>query len=88
MENYEVGRVQTYRHFRPMLPLSIKTVPPYLAGYLKHVFHWAKTRTLGSGSEITTTYFNGGRYISDGWNAPFIRRIKDCYGDYASVESS
>lgn len=87
-ENYEVGRVQTYRHFRPMLPLSLKTVPPYLAGYLKHVFHWAKTRTLSGGSEIKTTYFNGGRYISDGWNAPFIRRIKDCYGDYANVESS
>jgi len=86
--HYNMGKIMT-SHYCPMLPLSIRTVAPYLTGYLLHILYSANLRILKNRRRFTkVTKFSGGLYISDGWNSLFVRRIKEQYGDYVNMENA
>jgi hypothetical protein len=91
--NPTVGRVRTYMHYRPMLPLSFGTFPSYAGGYLLQGAHWLKDRFRGRGGtnpvhlryETRRTQLPGGIYSSDGWEKQFVERLRLKYGLSAKV---
>lgn len=77
--SYDMGKIMTFAHFEPMLPLSFRTLPEYCMDYLLHIIYWSKEKTLKKNSQIYKTNFNNKEYISDGWNGMFIRHMKEKY---------
>jgi hypothetical protein len=77
--NPRMGRVMTYMHSRPMLTLSMATLPKYLIGYALQVGSWLFNRFAGRRMESQRTILPGGSYLSDGWETPFLERTAKTY---------
>lgn len=78
--NPEMGKIIAYSSYRPMLPLSSRTYPRYLIGYAKHHVHWLQKKMSGTKEKTTKTTLLNGCHISNGWEKPFIDRIRKVYG--------
>lgn len=78
--DWRTGRVITYSHFRPMLPLSVTTSHLYMIGYTLQVGHWFKGRLVGINKKPVRAVFQGGYYISNGWEKQFLKRTMKKYG--------
>lgn len=77
--NPRMGKPLTYNHFRPMLPLSAKTFPMYLVGYLRQIGNVLSRRYAQRRENLQRTDLPGGYYISDGWEAQYLARIMRRY---------
>jgi hypothetical protein len=75
-----MGRVLTYMHLRPMLPLTIWTAPLYLFGAMAQGVNWLRTRRGNSLANCAESTVPGGTYLSDGWESQFLRRTALSYG--------
>ena len=80
--NPAMGRVTTYGYNRPMLPLSPRTFPLYLAGYACHILDYiVHSKLLRKGSVAKKSpMLSGGSYLSDGWESSFLKRTAEKYG--------
>jgi hypothetical protein len=74
-----MGRVFTYMHARPMLPLSISTFPLYSIGFVIQASRWLRSKFENSEKGIRTTLLPGAQYSSDGWEGSFLSRIAEKY---------
>lgn len=79
--NSRMGRISTYGYFRPMLPLSLKTLPRYLIGYAINSFSYAFQNRFPDRSSLPqkNPLPGGGYYLSDGWENSFLRRTAEKY---------
>lgn len=78
--NPRLARVMTYSSFRPMLPLSIASIPFYLNGFVIQVAYWLVEKFKNINKEPIRKDFPGGYYISDGWEKEFLGRTVTKYG--------
>lgn len=74
-----MGRIRTYMHRRPMLPLSLISFPSYFLGFAIQGFDWLKRKATKKTQEPVQREIPGGYYISDGWEKEFINRAKNKY---------
>lgn len=80
-----IAKVMTYSTFRPMLPFSPQSFPRYVIGYMIQIAHWLKEKISQKNNGEVKTELPGGHYLSNGWEAPFIRRTNEKYDLHASV---
>lgn len=77
--NPRIGKPLTYNHFRPMLPLSARTFPMYLAGYMRQIGTVFARRYAQRRQNLQKTDLPGGYYLSDGWEAQYLSRLMKRY---------
>jgi len=77
--NPRMGKLLTFNHSRPMLPLSARTFPMYLAGYLQQIGTVFSQRYAKRRQKLQRTDLPGGYYISDGWEAQYLSRLMKRY---------
>ena len=75
-----MGRVLTYKNYRPMLPLSGAAFPLYLMGFTLQAGDWLRRKFDKSLKEATRTDLPEGYYLSDGWAKQFLDRTVEKYG--------
>jgi hypothetical protein len=78
--NPNLGRVMAYMHFRPMLPLTVRTCPKYLVGYALQIGHRLKERYASRKKKLQKINLPGSCYLSDGWETYYITRTIKKYG--------
>jgi hypothetical protein len=78
--NPRMGKVLTYKNYRPMLPLSATTLPLYLKGFALQARDVMRRKFDKSLKESTRTDLPGGYYLSDGWEKQFLDRTVKKYG--------
>lgn len=85
MLNPRIGALLTYKHSRPMLPLTVRTFPRHLLGFAIHLAEVLKNRSLGRIKKPIISDLPGGIYLSDGWEIPYLTRTGKKYGMPASI---
>jgi len=75
-----MGRVMSYQHYRPMLPLTLTTAFSYVGGALQQGTEWLKGKGRGTAEFRSSRPVPAGIYISNGWEGPFIDRLHERYG--------
>ncbi len=77
--NEPFARVLTYKAYRPMLPLSYKSLHLYIYGYVRHAIHWLRERLAVTKVGRKRVNLPDGLYLSSGWDTTFLRRTADIY---------
>ncbi len=77
--NKSMGRVRTYMHSRPMLPLTKNTLLLYLIGFVLQVSDWLIKRPTISFKKQKKLLLPNGYYKTDGWEQIFLERLKTRY---------
>jgi hypothetical protein len=83
-----MGRILTYMHSRPMLPLTILTAPLYLIGFIFQAVSWLRSRQNDPTKDQRENHLPDGIYLSDGWEEQFLRRTSDKYGSHGTSKNS
>jgi hypothetical protein len=76
--NPRIGYVMAYGHLRPMLPLSLLTLPKYLMGFSQHIITYFVRRAASP--RLSRVAIPQGSYLTEGWEAPFLQRTVKRYG--------
>jgi len=76
-----LGKLMTYAHMRPMVPLSITSTPLYIFGFTKQIALWLGNKIVAFNKVQMRTDFSEGYYLSNGWEKHFIKRSVKKYGD-------
>jgi hypothetical protein len=78
--NARMGSVMAYQHFRPMLPLTLRTCPRYFWGTTIQVAQAFQGRLKNRITRPAFRILPGGQYRTDGWDAIYISRTEKKYG--------
>lgn len=86
--NESAARQLAFKEFRPLVPLSIKSLGIYLYGFYKKALYSLRSRIMRLNKKKIVVELPNATYISDGFEINLIRKIEEKYGITLSIRDA
>jgi hypothetical protein len=83
--NPKMAKEMTFSSLRPMVPLSVASLPYYMFGATLQAGYWLKERASKHTNRTSKVLLSSGFLMTDGWEKEFIRRTEENYGPIVNV---